>query len=240
MIQNALRHEINIYKKFNDYWEYGEHIAFYSPNTNEVPHWNLVYRLDGNNISRELFAKNLFVDFYTQRKLVGHSVQFELINGEVSASHSEYFYREYSKIDNDESLSILEFSQTESDCFNDFLHVMNDAFLFDNKTSEYFANKMRMISKEIVTSFFVYYFNGFPVATATTYQNSDGTKFLFNIGVVKAMQGRGFASKLLNGVCSSTKSGIYTYSHNPIMRKSLLPSTGFISIGNVYCVPLKK
>lgn len=239
MIRDALKHEISIYQKFNNFTLIDDFIAFYSPDTEQVPHWNLVYDPNGNTIPRNLELRMRMSDFYSARGLVGHAVQFELDGSDICAENSEYFYKEYIK--NSPSVASLEihsFDDAYNSRFHDFLNIMNNAFNFDRATANYFSKKMEMIVEKVETTFHVGYENNIPVATGTTYLNCDGTRFMFNIGVSKKFQGKGISSKFIHSVCSSTQSGIFTYSHNPIMRNNVLSSVGFQSLGSMYCVPL--
>jgi hypothetical protein len=240
MLSLALKHEIAIYKKFNNYKEFGNLIAFYSPETSEVPHWNLVYHKEGEEVLIDPENKIILNNFYKNQKLQGYLSKFRIHTNEKAMEYSDYFYRRYkeNEIEPNHNLRIVTFSDCSHDNFNLFVEIVKNAFSFNDITSDYFSKKMQMISQKVETIFYVAYLNEEAVATSTTYKNEDNSLFIFNMAVSSRFQGNKVGTKLLQAICSHTKSDIYTYSHNQIMRESILPGIGFENLGRVYCVEM--
>jgi GNAT superfamily N-acetyltransferase len=237
-LSTLLREEESIFRNFNSYRRLSaECVAYASPDSQQIPHWNMVYPPDGNHryTPGEL---RLAQDFYSESKLTGHV----LVTGDEWADRcaeiSEYFVADETPGAVAQAPEITEFSTAAGTDLDDFCGIIQAAFALSEGTTSYFRKKMGTLSAAVSSRFWIIEYQGRRCGTASIFKTNLGSDFLFNFGVLPEFQNKHLGKAMLEYVLSRTESKVYTYSHNPVMRETLLPAAGFRSVQKAYVVSL--
>ena len=236
----VLREEQNIFRKFNSNRRISRKcVAYASPGSQEVPHWNMVYPPDGDHryTAAELSSAE---DFYTSADVTGHV----LVTGDEWVAHSaetaEYFVAAGASMTPKEAPEIKEFSSHGGEDLADFCGIVQSAFALSDGTTTYFRKKMEILSAAVPSRFWIIEFQGRSCGTASIFTTKSGADFLFNFAILPEFQNKHLGTSMLKYVISRAAAPLYTYSPNPVMREKLLPGSGFRPIQTTYAVTLER
>ncbi len=232
----AIREEQNIFKVFSSFLEYSKELSlFYSPDTTDVPHWNLVYpKLTSYTYSQAdiAFCKK----FYQEKNLIGHLLQTDKAYKNLANEVSEYFAIDSTQlISNSKSDSCKIISDRD---FPLFVKIVAQVFNFNAQTEQFFEKKMRLFLGKKDTKFFVFTLEDKICGTLSSFRSSKDTNFLFNMAILPEYENLGLGTNLIGCALKALKGRTYIYSHNLKMRNYILPKLGFQSLGEIFLVPL--
>lgn len=235
---DAITQEKSIFRQFNSFKELDEGaVAFLSPESQEVPHWNMIYPADLNR-PISVAARASARAYYERQNIQGHVLSVDASLESLSREVSEYFVYEPTSSNTESGASTVRYKLVLTVDLEMFANVMGEAFEFSSQTRAYFLEKVRKLSANVRSQFFLIEQAGTACGTASLFETQDGSQFLFNFSVLREFRNRGIGSDLLRSVVANERQRIFTYSHNPSMRKDLLPGAGFRSLGTIYVVPV--
>lgn len=237
-LMTILGQEQSVFKVFSDYEELSDDCtAFVNPDSDEIPHWNMVYpeKFDHRYSRTELAGAKLF---YQNRGRMPHLMLFGDRWRERATETSEYFHVDDRIGSGLPVMDISEFSTISDNDLDDFCQIVQVAFGVNDLTIAYFRKKMGMLSRREGTKFWIVSYNGRRCGCVSTFRTQDGSDFMFNFAVLPEFQGLNIGTRMLRYIIEHTSRPLYTYSHNPAMRESLLPNSGFVSVGEIHVVSL--
>jgi GNAT superfamily N-acetyltransferase len=234
----ALVEERSIFRQFSSSLHAGDYELFYSPESSQVPHWNLAYpSLPGMGNPSESTAKALAAK-YASLNVNGHFASADPGFARQAAEESEYFRLDERPAPTaTKAASVAEVDNHEDDLPR-FCDTIQEVFALNNETRAYFEKKMRLLATRPDSRFYVVKKGSVVVGACSTFRTEGGGDFLFNVAVREEFQGQGLARAVIQYAAERSGRPLYIYSHNPIMREGILPAAGFRSLGVLYCVPL--
>lgn len=238
LLEFIVQQEQTIFERFSQYHQISPSCTvFLTPNTTEVPHWNVVYPNKLPYTYSENETKNAD-ELFNNENVYGHLISTDKEQHEQSNEVSEYFYlnsNSNSSTHPDDSDDVQLLSDSNID---QFTNAVSDAFNFDSVTRKTFNKKMKLFASIKGNKFYVFGKNGKIAGTLSSFESEKGLKFLFNMSVALEFRGQGISSKLLEKVVKKNPGKYVIYSHNPIMRNVIIPRAGFKSVGTLYFVPI--
>jgi GNAT superfamily N-acetyltransferase len=233
---NALVEERSIFAQFNSRADTAEYELFYSPDSSQVPHWNLAYPKGPFRNEPSAAAAEEISGRYRALGVAGHFASEDPRFAALAAEESEYF-RLAGPVDAEPLAPVDEVDNHESG-LTAFCDTVQLAFSFTQETRAYFEKKMRILAERAGSRFYVVKRGQEVMGACSTFRTVNGADFLFNVATLPAYQGRGVARSVIQYAAKQSVRPLYTYSHNPAMRQNILPTIGFRSLGVLYCVPL--
>lgn len=236
LLFTSLSEERSIFQSFNSFENIGSFELFSSPGLDEIPHWNLAYPLISSvpYPSTEDFEK--INAYYSKMLTQGHLLVQDSKFSSIANEESEYFQLNDTPNLIDQNFS-KEMSHTDSD-LDRFCELIQTSFSLQKRTAEYFRKKMELLRQRPESKFFVVTIGKEIIGGCSTFRTENGSTFMFNVATHPKMQNKGIARDIIAYAALKSSKPFYTYSHNTIMRKTILPNLGFSSIGTVWCVPL--
>lgn len=238
LLFTCLREERSIFRSFNSFENIGNFELFSSPGLDEVTHWNLAYPTNSSFLfprSEDFVKMN---SYYDKLAVQGHLLVDDSRFTRIAKEESEYFQLNDSPLVTEQNFS-SEMSHTDSD-LDQFCELIQISFSLQKKTAEYFRKKMELLSLRTDSKFFVIKIGRNIIGGCSTFKTDNGSTFMFNVATHPKMQNRGIGRDIIAYAALKSSKPFYTYSHNAVMRKSILPNLGFTSIGTIWCVPLRK
>ena len=235
---NALSQERSIFRSFNSFERIGNFEIFSSPGLDEIPHWNLAYPTISSVSLPPSQDFEKINSYYDDLSVQGHLLVQDSIFSGFATEESEYFQLNDSAIVSDRRF-YKEMSHTDSD-LDHFCELIQNSFSLQKKTTEYFRSKMELLRFRTDSKFFVVKIGKDIVGGCSTFRADNGSTFMFNVATLPKMQNRGIARDIIAYAALKSSKPFYTYSHNTVMRKTILPNLGFTPIGTIWCVPLQK
>jgi len=235
-----LAQEQSIFRVFSSSKELSDKAtAFVCPDSDEEPHWNMVYPAiyDHQFTNDEL---KMATEYYVKHNKTGHLAFFYNIWKDKSVETSEYFYFDGKSESQEAKLDVKGFSIVSEDDLDAFCFIVQKAFKLNDETMTYFKSKIGLFDDIQGTKFLVVSHEGQPCGCVSTFRTDSGADFMFNFAVLPGFQGKKIGTRLLKYITRQTDRLLYTYSHNPKMRSTLLPNAGFISVGVLHVVPINK
>lgn len=239
-IATAMREEQSIFRRFNSFKKLSRSCtAFASPDSKQVPHWNLVYppSLKHRYSPDEVRAAR---SFYSRVGVPGHV----LVAGDEwissSAESVEYFVCGPARHRSSNQKQVEEFSSPDGADLGDFCDIVRACFGFSAGTARYFRRKMEILARAVPSRFWIIEYEGRRCGTASVFRTDDDSGFLFNFGVLPQFRNKDLGAAMLRHLVQRSGKTVYTYSHNPIMREHLLPEAGFRSLGITHAVPIQR
>jgi len=232
----CLDQERSIFRDFSSYSNIGDFQVFCSPGLSEIPHWNLAYPLVfSKHLPTEGELHNL-KEYFHAKQLTGHLALSDKALAGAAAEESEYFaIQGLPNLDKDSRVGQMTHIESELEQFCDLIKI---SFSLSDETISYFKNKMAMLQKRPGTKFFIIKLQDKIVGGCSVFVTDNGASFMFNVATHPDVQGGGMAKEIIAYASKMSPKPLYTYSHNPIMRESILPRLGFTSLGTLWCVPL--
>lgn len=232
----CLAEERSIFRDFNSYKDIGNFQVFSSPGLSEIAHWNLAYPLKSSHLTPNPEELRSIKLLFKQQNLSGHILVTDKNQSGGSAEESEYFLLTGApKLD--KSSLVNEMTHVESE-LEQFCNLIQTSFSLKSETIAYFKIKMTMLSVRSETKFYIIKLQNNIVGGCSTFRTDSGATFMFNVAIHPRVQKRGLAKDIISYAAKKNTTPLYTYSHNPIMRESILPSIGFTSIGTIWCRPV--
>ena len=242
-LMTLLRAEQDIYKTFSSHRNISkEVVAFWSPGSNQVPHWNTLYPSSFENAYTEVELA-LASELYKSNGLTGHLMSLEKRSSARFNEVAEYFAFESGESHSDKERPFVSradsmFTLNSSQDLPVFVGVVSEVFGLNKVTQELFFAKMQLLSQRRGSKFWVMSYDREICGALSTFMAADGSHFMFNVAVLPKFQKIGLGAEMIRFCASQSGGALYTYSHNPHMRESLLPKSGFTSVGTVYLYPL--
>lgn len=233
-----LREEESVFQRFNTYKRVSDKCtAFASPASQQIPHWNLVYPPDLKHryTIEELGTAEAF---YSASKLHGHVLVAGAAWAARSAETVEYFVTKAGLAAGGNAAEIEEFTSPDGADLAEFCSIVQTSFGLSDQTTAYFRDKMAVLAEAVASRFLIIEYQGRRCGTASTFRTHLGSDFLFNFGVLPEFRNKNLGRAMLQHVVRRSGNTVYTYSDNPIMRDTLLPSAGFRSLETTHAVPL--
>lgn len=210
--------------------------AYATPNSNLVPHWNLVYPQPHATAPTETDIWKSR-DFFSRQNVNGHVMLFDGKWRSQSVEQPEYFYWEpdmsISHAPDNHDITVISDNDFETSC-----GIINRVFELEGATGEYFKEKMAVLSREMPSKFWVFAWRGVPCGALSAFRTPDGADFLFNASVLPEFRGKGVASAMFRHHLQQASNPVYAYSDNPIVREKMLPHLGFTRAGEAFIVSL--
>lgn len=235
-LMKCLVEERSIFRNFSSNKIIGNYEAFKSPDSDQVPHWNLCYPLSDQTTIPSVGELNDLKEFYESVKINGHILCTDDKYSSKSKEESEYFILDKS-IDNTSPQEVDNLTH-DPENLSQFTKVIQQCFDFNDQTTSYFESKMNVLAKRPNSHFYVVRARGSVIGCCSTFRTDGNCDFLFNVATLPSARNSGAAKSVIHYSARQSVLPIYTYSHHVAMRKSVLPHAGFRSIGRVYCVPL--
>lgn len=234
---SCLEQERSIFRNFSSYSNIGDFQAFCSQGLSQVPHWNLAYP---TKIGKEIPESDEFKklkSYYESNETPGNLVVTDKQNiGPIFAEESEYFsISDLPSLDVSSQVNVMTHVESELDQFCNLIQL---CFSLEERMTLYFKSKMAMLQNREGTKFYIIKVKDKIVGGCSVFGTDNGSSFMFNVATHPSQQGNGVARDVIGYAAKMSPKPLYTYSHNPIMRESILPRLGFRSIGTVWCVPL--
>jgi hypothetical protein len=233
----CLEQERSIFRNFSSYQDIGDYQVFCSQGLSQIPHWNLAYP---KVFGKDLPSQNELADllkYYQLKDTPGNIICTEKSFVEKSSEESEYFTISGAPtLEKDTQVNEMTHIESELDQFCDLIQL---CFSLENEMAAYFKQKMAMLQNRPGTKFYIIKLKDKIVGGCSVFVTDNGSSFMFNVATHPAMQGKGVAQEIIGYACKVCPKPLYTYSHNPVMRESVLPRLGFKSIGTIWCVPLE-
>ncbi|HLG19732.1 MAG TPA: GNAT family N-acetyltransferase [Bdellovibrionota bacterium] len=237
-LTTILAEERKVFAAFNVWRSISPRVtAFASPDTDEIPHWNMAYphKLPERYTPDEMAEIESFFRTYSRKAhLLSTDVSWESEAVEVS----EYFSSAGGRILSTPGIELLEFNTGSNELFGPFNEILAAGFRLDQRSAAYFKKQLAHLSERLQSRFWIARERSRFCAIASTFAVRPSVDFLFNVVVLPEYEGRGIATRLLADILRQTNQTIYVYSHNPAMRDQVLPKLGFRSEGVISVVPL--
>ncbi len=230
--------EQSVFELFSIYKKISKNCTvFATSDSNEEPHWNMVYPSKYNYIYQDDELEKC-LDFYKSYGLDGHVLTFEDKWEKYSIQTEEYFYIDEELIQSQTSLDVKEFSLISDNDLEIFCKIFQKAFNLNEKTNDFFKAKMEVFANRKGSKFWVVSYMGIACGTASAFKTKNNANFMFNGAVLPEFQGKNIGTQMINYCIRKVEKPIYTYSYNNGMRKKILPQAGFKSAGNIYIIPI--
>lgn len=232
----CLSEERSIFRNFNSYSDLGDFQVFHSPGSDEIPHWNLAYPINLQKLIPNSQDLAKLKSYFKGKNLSGHLAVIDQRFASKFSEESEYFAINSSPIiEPDSKVNLMTHVESELDQFCDLIQI---SFSLEDRTVSYFRKKMAMLQNRPGTKFYIMKLNAQIVGGCSVFTTDNCSSFMFNVATHPSMQGGGIAKEIIAYAAKMSIRPLYTYSHNPIMRESILPNLGFSAIGTLWCVPL--
>lgn len=232
----SLSEERSVFSKFNSYFETENFVAYCSPNLDEIPHWNLIYPKFKQTLIPSADELKILKEYYQSKNISGHLAVNKSALYNIYSEESEYFKLEKST-DINFKFDVSEMSHTENE-LQSFCELVQKSFNLKSDTIEYFYSKMLVLQQNINSKFFVIKSKNKIIGGCSVFQCAHDSSFMFNVATHPDFQGQKVAQTVIAYASSHCQSPVFTYSHNELMRETILPKVGFKSIGTITCVPL--
>ncbi len=240
---DAILQEQSVFRSFSHWKTLNEKCtAFCAPDTDLVPHWNLVYPSSVDARFNES-DRQLIQSFYGERGRRPHLLTLGDDRKNCSVERLHYLVLRESlrmqvalpclKVDD----GFMARHDVDLEAFAD---VVGAVFNFDEDTRRFFLSKMELMSRIDGSQFWIVYSGKRPIGTASTFLTENGGRFLFNVAIVQDVQNRGLGKSMLQTVVDETPRPIYVSSPNAAMVETILPSLGFECLGVANIVPIDR
>lgn len=235
-IFDALKSEQEVFKKFSSFASLSDDVVlFYNKETSQIPHWNLVYsmRRDFEYTKKEIDKSR---EIFKSAGVAGHVLRRDKTFSSQANEIAEYFYRDplESRIQHHGQFQILPVD------LKMFSNIVAEVFTFEESAKDLFYHKMVTLSQIDGSRFFILGMNGQPCGTLSAFRGTPGSYFLFNMAVLPRFRKMGIATAHMNFAIDQIDGRVFGWTHSKVMRKSVAPHLGMISLGMTYLVPINK
>jgi hypothetical protein len=223
-LDQALEAEQKVYERFSLSKSFGHnHRAFVTPGIKQFAHWNSVY--SANSLTAE--DKTLLRGLYKSHGVEGGCFQ-KCEKSTPDAVHY-YYLDKHSHQPSHPKSGIQTATVAEQQDLNKFCGFMHKKFGFEDKTGEYFREKMELFYQEHSSVMLVAVGAGEnTVGTVSAFEAGNGLSFIFNFGFDSPDAGSALLTEAVSG---SSAEGLLLYVSNP-QEEKLVQSAGFAYIGS--------
>lgn len=237
-LMKCLDEERSIFRDFSSHQLIGNFEAFKTPDSEQVPHWNLCYPVNDAATSLPPLELDKLIAYYDTDKLTGHILVTDDEYRSKSKEESEYFILD--KTGQVVGARVVDNLSHDPENLSQFTKVIQQCFDFNDQTAAYFEEKMNIFAKRVNSHFYVVRHQNEVIGCCSTFRTEGNCDFLFNVATLSSARNSGAAKSVIGYAAKQSVLPMYTYSHNDAMRNAVLPQAGFRSIGRAYCVPLSE
>ncbi|MFH1727576.1 MAG: GNAT family N-acetyltransferase [Pseudomonadota bacterium] len=235
---HVLKQEQSIFIDYNESITIQNFRLFYAPSIKDSQYYNMAYPL---TCKEEPDNKELkyIKEFYRNKGLEGLIASTN--NSYLRDCKYSYHYMKLEK-----KITKIEDVQIKITCkkyMNDneldaFCNIMKNAFSFSDELTEYFHDRLQILSKNHESNHWLVFDRDSLIACSSTFRTNDGGDFLFNVAVTPEYRKKSIGLQLIKYISQYSNSPLYVFTPNSIMKNRILPSIGFSSIGDLLVVPL--